>query len=40
LDRYGGPQTPLTIALLRGLYSPIILDRYGGLQSPLTLAFS
>jgi hypothetical protein len=30
MDRYGGPQTDLTIALHDGLYLAIIMDRYGG----------
>jgi general stress protein CsbA len=38
MDRYGGPQTPLTIALLRILFSVIIFHRYGGLQTALTIA--
>jgi hypothetical protein len=28
MDLYVGPQTPFTIALLRGLYLAIIFDRY------------
>jgi hypothetical protein len=28
MDRYGGPQTTLTIALLGGLYISILMDRY------------
>jgi hypothetical protein len=35
MDRYGGPQTHLTIALLTGLYSAIIFDHYGGQKTPL-----
>jgi hypothetical protein len=37
MDRYGGPQTALTIALLGGLYLAIIMGRYGGHHTPLTL---
>jgi hypothetical protein len=37
MDRYGGPKTALTIALLGGLYLTIKMDRYGGPQSPLTI---
>jgi hypothetical protein len=38
MDRYGGPQTALTIALHGGLYLAIIMDSYGGRQSALTIA--
>jgi hypothetical protein len=38
MDRYGGPQTPLTIALPGGLYLVIIMDPYGGPQTALTIA--
>jgi hypothetical protein len=39
MDRYGGPQTPVTIAVLGGLYLDIKKDRYGGPQTALTIAF-
>jgi hypothetical protein len=35
MDRYGGPQTAPTIALLGGLYLAIIINRYGGPKLPL-----
>jgi hypothetical protein len=38
LDRYRGPQTSLTIALLGGLYLAIIMDRHEGLHTALTIA--
>jgi hypothetical protein len=38
MERYGGPQTALTIALLGGLYLAIIMDRYAGTQSALIIA--
>jgi hypothetical protein len=38
MDRYGGPRTALTIALLEGLYLAITMDRYGGPQTALTIA--
>jgi hypothetical protein len=37
MERYGRPQTALTIALHGGLKLPIIMDRYGGLQTTLTI---
>jgi hypothetical protein len=33
MDLYGGPQTALTIALLRGLNLAIKMNRYGGPQT-------
>jgi hypothetical protein len=39
MDRYGGPHTALTIALLGGLYLAIIMDRYGGTKNALTISF-
>jgi hypothetical protein len=38
MDRYGGPQTVLTIALHRGLYLAIIMNPYGVPQTALTIA--
>jgi hypothetical protein len=38
MDRYGGPKTALTIALLGGLYLAIMMDRYGGKTTALTIA--
>jgi hypothetical protein len=38
MDRYKGPHTALTIALLGGLYFAIIMERYGGHQTALTIA--
>jgi hypothetical protein len=38
MDRYGGPQTALTIALHRGLFLSIIMDRYERLLTVLTIA--
>jgi hypothetical protein len=38
MDRYGGPQTSLTIALLGGLYLAIIADRSVGPQTAITIA--
>jgi hypothetical protein len=38
MDRYGGPQSALSIALHRFLYLAIIIDPYGGPQSALTIA--
>jgi hypothetical protein len=38
MDRYGGPQTAVSIALYGGLYLAIIMDSYGGRQNALTLA--
>jgi hypothetical protein len=38
MDRYGGPHTALTIALLGRLYLAIIIDRYGGTQTALIKA--
>jgi hypothetical protein len=38
MDRYGGPQTALTIALHGGLYLAIIMDRYRGPHTALTVA--
>jgi hypothetical protein len=35
MDRYGGPQTALIIAVHRGRYLAIIMDRYGGSTLPL-----
>jgi hypothetical protein len=37
MDRYEGPQSALTIALLRGLYLAIILELYEGPQSTHTM---
>jgi hypothetical protein len=37
MDRYEGPQSDLTIALLRGLYFAIIMDRYEGPKSALSV---
>jgi hypothetical protein len=37
MDRYGGPQTGLTIALRGGLYLAIIMGRYGGPHTDLTI---
>jgi hypothetical protein len=37
MDRYGGPQTALTIALPGGFYFAIIMDRFGGPQTVLTI---
>jgi hypothetical protein len=33
-----GPQSPLTIALLGGLYLAIIMERYEGPQTALTIS--
>jgi hypothetical protein len=38
MDRYGGPQNCLTIALPGGLYLAIIMDRYTGPQTALSIA--
>jgi hypothetical protein len=38
MDRYGGPQSALTIALHGGFYLAIIMDCYGGTQTALTIA--
>jgi hypothetical protein len=38
MERYGGPQTALIIALLGGLYIDIIMNRYGGPHIALTIA--
>jgi hypothetical protein len=38
MDRYGGLQTALTIALHGGLYLAFIMDRYRRHQTPLTIA--
>jgi hypothetical protein len=38
MDRYGGLQTALTIALPGGLYLDIIMDRYGGPQTALIIS--
>jgi hypothetical protein len=38
MDRCGGTQTTLNIALLGDLYIAIIMDRYGGPQSALNIA--
>jgi hypothetical protein len=38
MERYGGPQTSHTTALLGGLYLDIIMDRYGGTQTALIIA--
>jgi hypothetical protein len=38
MDRYGGLQTALSIALHVGLYLTIIIDRYGGPQTALNIA--
>jgi hypothetical protein len=37
MDRYGGPKTPLTIALLGDLYIDIKMDRYVEPHTALTL---
>jgi hypothetical protein len=37
MDRYGGRQTALTIALLGGLYLAIIMNRYGRPQTAVTI---
>jgi hypothetical protein len=38
MDRYGRPQTAMTIALPGGLYLAIIMVRYGGPQNSLNIA--
>jgi hypothetical protein len=38
MDRHGGLQSPLTIALHTGLYLDIIMDRYVGPQTGLSIA--
>jgi hypothetical protein len=38
MDRYGGPHTALSIALLGFLYLAILLYRFGGPRSPITIA--
>jgi hypothetical protein len=38
MDRYGGLQTTLTIALHEGLYIAIIMDRYRGYHTLLTIS--
>jgi hypothetical protein len=38
MDRYGGPQTVLTIALTGGLSLAITMERYGGPQTAFTIA--
>jgi hypothetical protein len=38
MDRYGGPQTALAIALHGGLYLAIMMDRYKGPNTALTIA--
>jgi hypothetical protein len=38
MNRYEGPHTALTIALLGGLYLAIIMDGYEGPQTTLTMA--
>jgi hypothetical protein len=38
MDRYGGHQTSLIIALLGGLYIAIIMEPYLGLHTALTIA--
>jgi hypothetical protein len=38
MDRYGGPQTAITIAVVGGLYFPIIMELFGGPQTTLTIA--
>jgi hypothetical protein len=38
IDRHEGPQTPVTIALLRFLYLPTKRDRLKGAQTTLTIA--
>jgi hypothetical protein len=38
MDRYAGPKTALTIALLGGIYLAIIMDRYAGPKTALTIA--
>jgi hypothetical protein len=38
MDRNGGPQTALTIALNGGLYLAIIIESYGGPETALTIA--
>jgi hypothetical protein len=37
MDRYEGPQSALTIALLRGPYLAIIMDLYEGHQCTHTM---
>jgi hypothetical protein len=38
MDRHEGNQTPLTIALLRGLYIFNKMDRHEGPETPLSIA--
>jgi hypothetical protein len=38
MDRYGGPQTALSIALQIVLYLDIIMYRYGGPQTASNIA--
>jgi hypothetical protein len=37
MDRYGGVETDLTIALHGGLYLAIIMDSYRGPETSLTI---
>jgi hypothetical protein len=38
MDGYEGPHTPITIALLTGLYIPLTMDRYEGRLTTLNIA--